>query len=251
MILRRFSLRPLTRGTFRNYKAQSKLKGIPDRSRSRNKKFRRLSRYNDKVKNGTKDDKKSGDTLTGTKATGKSSGGKCTKTSSSIEATRNARRTKSSDETKDIRKAAKDTRTSNAFVGERKLSTRQIQVPLDSLSNDNVDKKSEMIHSSGSRKIVAEMKVVSKREIDIRFPRENYHPCISCCAFLPTGELVLCDHNNKTAKLLDKDLIPREKIDLPGPPFYYMAVTCATDVLISIEKLLQFVQIRPNLYLNM
>ena len=94
------------------------------------------------------------------------------------------------------------------------------------------------------------MKIMSKREIDIRFPKETYHPCISCCAFLHSGELIIGDQNNKALKVLDKTLTPRDKIKLPGSPLHYIAVTSDTDVLIAIENLLQFVQILPKPELN-
>ena len=119
-------------------------------------------------------------------------------------------------------------------------------IPIASKRFDDVIKTCDTMRSPRSRKLVSEMGVVSKREVDIRFPGETCHPCISCCVFMPSGELVIGDQNNKVLKFLDNTLVPRDSIKLPGRPFNYLAVTSDTSVLIALNDLLQFVQALPK-----
>ena len=211
MILRRNSLRPLTRCTTREIKRRSECKGKTQRSTVSH----RRSLVTATVKYGAKDNRNA----------------------SSLN--RGMKRTRIDD---NDTSGEKDSKRSS--IQER--NKFQVTIQSGSQSNNNVIKNSERIHTSSSKKLVAEMKILSKRKIDIRFPKETYHPCISCCAFLPSGELIIGDQNNKALKLLDKTLTPRDKIKLSGPPLHYMAVTSDTDVLIAIENLLQFVQVLPK-----
>ena len=220
MILRRNSFRPLTRCSIREIKQQSKNEGISKRSTL----SRRQSLVTAKVNFDTKGIRNDSNSKRDKKWAGiddnDTSGAKYLKRSSAL------------------------------VVKTEHINKCQVTVPLESQSNKKNIKNSERVHTSSSQNLVAEMKVMSKREIYIRFPKETWHPRISCCAFLPSGELVIGDKNNMTLKLLDNTLTPRDKIKLPGPPCHYMAVTSDRDILISIRKLLQFVQILPSLELK-
>lgn len=75
-----------------------------------------------------------------------------------------------------------------------------------------------------------------------------YKPCISGSVFLPTGELVLCDKNNKRIKVLNENITPKKPIELREAAWDVSLVT-DTEVVTTLrdKHALQFIQALPKL----
>ena len=69
-----------------------------------------------------------------------------------------------------------------------------------------------------SRPVIADMSVTSSRKVDVKDPSDSNDPWISGPAFMPNGELVLCDHYNKSVKVLSIDCTLKEQTKLASNP---------------------------------
>ena len=93
-----------------------------------------------------------------------------------------------------------------------------------------------------------DMKISSRREIDIRFPEDKEMPCISGCDFMPNGDLVLCDCNNKSIKLLNNSFELKGNLKAKWPPWDVSAVDSFRCIVTHIgRKELQYIQVSPEL----
>ena len=99
-----------------------------------------------------------------------------------------------------------------------------------------------------TRKVIANMSIKSIEKVDVRLPRDTQITRITGSVFMATGELVLCDSDNKCLKVFDKTLTQKRVIELSGDPWDITAVT-RTDVVFTLpmKKKLQYGQVLPDL----
>ena len=96
-----------------------------------------------------------------------------------------------------------------------------------------------------------EMSVTSRNQMNIRVQSYSDYAFISGSAFLPSGELILCDWSNKRLKLLDENLQMKESIDVPGQPWDVAPVNQHQVILTFPEQqYLRFIQVTHSLALG-
>ena len=95
------------------------------------------------------------------------------------------------------------------------------------------------------------MSVTARNQVNVKVPSDAGDADITGSAFLPSGQLILCDCNNKKLKLLDENLQMKESIDVPGYP-WDIAVVNQHQVIVTfpLENYLQFIQVTPSLALG-
>ena len=64
-----------------------------------------------------------------------------------------------------------------------------------------------------------EMSVTARNQVNVKVQSDARNACITGSAFFQSGQLILCDWNNKKLKLLDENLQMKESIDVPGEPW--------------------------------
>ena len=96
-----------------------------------------------------------------------------------------------------------------------------------------------------------EMSVTARNQVNVKVPSDSYDACITGSAFLPSGQLILCDWFNKKLKLLDENLQMKESIDVPGTP-RDIAVVNQHQVIVTFlwQQYVQFIQLTPSLALG-
>ena len=96
-----------------------------------------------------------------------------------------------------------------------------------------------------------EMSVTARNQVNVKVQSDTYDAWITGSAFLPSGQLILCDRNNKKLKLLDENLQMKESIDVPEQP-WDIAVVNQHQVIVTfpLENYLQFIQVTPSLALG-
>ena len=96
-----------------------------------------------------------------------------------------------------------------------------------------------------------EISVPTRNQVNIKVQSDSNDAWIIGSAFLPSGELILCDHINKKLKLLDENLQMKESIDVPGRPWDVAPVN-QHQVIVTFpwEQYLQFIQVTPSLGLG-
>ena len=96
-----------------------------------------------------------------------------------------------------------------------------------------------------------EMSVTARNQVNVKVPSDAKDACITGSAFLPSGQLILCDCNNKKLKLLDENLQMKDSIDVPGQP-WDIAVVNQHQVIVTflVQQYLQFIQVTPSLALG-
>ena len=96
-----------------------------------------------------------------------------------------------------------------------------------------------------------EMSVTARNQVNVKVQSDTYDACITGSAFLPSGQLILCDGNNNKLKLLDENLQMKESIDLPEAP-WDIAVVNQHQVIVTfpLQQYLQFIQVTPSLALG-
>ena len=96
-----------------------------------------------------------------------------------------------------------------------------------------------------------EMSVTARNQVNVKVQSDTFDADIIGSAFLPSGELILCDYTNKKLKLLDENLQMKESIDVPGTP-WDIAVVNQHQVIVTFpwQQNLQFIQVTPSLALG-
>ena len=96
-----------------------------------------------------------------------------------------------------------------------------------------------------------EMSVTARNQVNVKVQSDTYDACITRSAFLPSGQLILCDWHNNKLKLLDENLQMKESIDVPGTP-RDIAVVNQHQVIVTFpdQQYLQFIQVTPSLALG-
>ena len=96
-----------------------------------------------------------------------------------------------------------------------------------------------------------EMSVTARNQVNVKVQSDTYDACITGSAFLPSGQLILCDGNNDKLKLLDENLQMKDSIDVPGAPWDVAPVN-QHQVIVTFpwQQYLQFIQVTPSLALG-
>ena len=97
------------------------------------------------------------------------------------------------------------------------------------------------------------MSVTERNQVNVKVQSDTYmyNADITGSAFLPSGQLILCDYINYKLKLLDENLQMKESIDVPEAP-WDIAVVNQHQVIVTFpwQQNLQFIQVTPSLALG-
>ena len=102
-----------------------------------------------------------------------------------------------------------------------------------------------------SRPVIANMKIKSIEKVDVKFPADQTTPYITGSLFLPNGELILCDCNNSSVKVLNADFTQKEQLKLSSKPWDLCLME--TDEIVITQpgaKQLLFMKIVPKLQIG-
>ena len=96
-----------------------------------------------------------------------------------------------------------------------------------------------------------EMSVTARNQVNVKVQSDTYDAGITGSAFLPSGQLILCDCDNKKLKLLNENLQMKESIDVPGH-LWDIAVVNQHQVIVTFpwQHYLRFIQVTPSLALG-
>ena len=95
------------------------------------------------------------------------------------------------------------------------------------------------------------MSVTARNQVNVKVQSDSYDVDITGSAFLPSGQLILCDWYNNKLKLLDENLQMKESIDVPGQPWDVAPVNQHQVILTFPEQqYLRFIQVTPSLALG-
>ena len=96
-----------------------------------------------------------------------------------------------------------------------------------------------------------EMSVTARNQVNVKVQSDAKDVGITGSAFLPSGQLILCDCKTKKIKLLDENLQMKESIDVPKAP-WDIAVVNQHQVIVTfpVQQYLQFIQVTPSLALG-
>ena len=97
-----------------------------------------------------------------------------------------------------------------------------------------------------------EMSVTARNQVNVKVPSDDAeYASITGSAFLPSGQLILCDGSNKRLKLLDENLQMTESIDVPGG-LWNVAPVNQHQVIVTFpaRQYLQFIQVTSSLALG-
>ena len=96
-----------------------------------------------------------------------------------------------------------------------------------------------------------EMSVTARNQVNVEVQSDARDAYITGSAFLPSGQLILCDRNNNKLKLLDENLQMKESIDVPGG-LWDVAPVNQHQVIVTFpyQQYLQFIQVTPSLALG-
>ena len=102
--------------------------------------------------------------------------------------------------------------------------------------------------STKQANVITEMKVKSRKEVNIKLPEDSRDPDIHGCTFLSDGRVLLCDYNNRNMKLLDSAMSIKKSLKLQDYPLK-VAVIGENEAVITFDdcKYLQYVYTEPDL----
>ena len=96
-----------------------------------------------------------------------------------------------------------------------------------------------------------EMSVTARNQVNVKVQSDSFYVDITGSAFLPSGQLILCDWDNNKLKLLDENLQMKDSIDVPEDP-WDIAVVNQHQVIVTFpwQHYVQFIQVTPSLALG-
>ena len=96
-----------------------------------------------------------------------------------------------------------------------------------------------------------DLKVKSKKEVNIKLSDDKLTPQVTGCAFLSDGRILLCDFNNDKVKMLDNNMAVTKSLKLPNTPRSVAAIS-GNEAIIAFndEKDFQFIHTHPELKLG-
>ena len=102
-------------------------------------------------------------------------------------------------------------------------------------------------NNTGSRKMLIDRRILSRRRVNVRTDEEKKDPWISGCTVMPNGHVVLCDRHNNKIKLLNDSWTITGRLQLPDP--WDVSVIDSSNVIVSSpDKMqLQKVQVFPKM----
>ena len=102
--------------------------------------------------------------------------------------------------------------------------------------------------SASTDTLFTEMTVASMIEVNIKMSGERELPWITGCTFMPNGDVVLCDRNNRNIKLLSDTFTTKDSLQLDYKPFDVSPVDSSRTVItLPHQNQLQFIQVMPSL----
>lgn len=97
-------------------------------------------------------------------------------------------------------------------------------------------------------RLFTDIKVVVSSQINVTLPEDDSTLHISGCAFLPDGQVVLCDHTNKKVKLFSSSFKIYDTLDLPTAPWDISVIEISKAIITLPDKnRLQYVHFVPAL----
>ena len=97
-----------------------------------------------------------------------------------------------------------------------------------------------------------EMSVTARNQVNVKVQSDTFDADITGSAFLPSGQLILCDWFNKKLKLLDENLQMKDSIDVPLQPWDVAPVNQhQVIVTFPVQPYLRFIQVTPSLALGL
>ena len=137
-----------------------------------------------------------------------------------------------------------------SFEGNSKLADFQIEITnLGSLKGTG--QSLGLSHKGGNKskktKLLGKQATLQDR-VRVRSLDDKTAPRISGCTFMPSGHAVLCDANNGVVKLLDKNLVLCEHLNLFSTP-WDVSVVDDNNAIITLPNTgqLQYIQVFPQL----
>ena len=99
-----------------------------------------------------------------------------------------------------------------------------------------------------TRPVIADTKIESVEQIDVKFQGDQSELCITGSLFMPNGEFILCDYNNSSVKVLKSDFTQKDHIKLSRTP-YDLCLIENDGIVISQPdaKSLLFMKVAPKL----
>ena len=93
-----------------------------------------------------------------------------------------------------------------------------------------------------------DLKVESSNQINVRTPTDRSRPGIRGYAVMPNGEILLCDRNNGSIKLLSDSFAIKESLKLKSGPWDVSVINSSSAVITLPDlKQLQYIQLVPAL----
>ena len=122
----------------------------------------------------------------------------------------------------------------------------ELQQAIDSLGS--IKEKDFVSYKGTSTKVLLGMKVQSSNQPNIQLFNDAFRSGITGCCFMPSGDLVLCDHNNGKLKLLGRTFKVKDSLSLNGKP-WSLSVIDNSNVIVTLplSKQLQYVQLVPHM----
>ena len=72
------------------------------------------------------------------------------------------------------------------------------------------------------RKMLLDSTIQSQKQVNVKLSDDSSQPSITGSVVMPTGDIVLCDRNNRKLKLLDSSDILKDSMKLKAPPLGYL-----------------------------
>ena len=122
-----------------------------------------------------------------------------------------------------------------------------LQADINSLGAiDMQSKKGE----PGDKILLLGKHVQSRREVNVSLDSDEGDPWMTCCAVMPNGNLVLCDHRNDSLKLFDNSWVCQESLTVFN--IWRLSVVDPNNVIVTVpdEKTLHYVRLLPQLQLG-
>ena len=128
---------------------------------------------------------------------------------------------------------------------EKNAKLARLQTEIDSLGS--------LIRSSSrniqrDRKMLLDSKIQSQKKVNVKLPDDGSTPRITGLAVMATGEIVLCDRNNKKIKLMNSSDTLQDSLKLNTYPWDISVVDSKT-VIVTLpgDKQLQYIEVFPRL----
>ena len=124
----------------------------------------------------------------------------------------------------------------------------ELQQAIDCLGS--IKKKDSVLYKDTSTNVVLSMKIQSSSQTNVHVQEggDKEKTFITGCSFMPSGDLVLCDHTNSKLKFLDWMFNVKDRLRLNGEP-WSVSVIDDTNVIVTLpfSNRLQYVQLLPHM----